>query len=91
MVSSDFQYDGFRSSRYTADLLTGVTERIARTLNLSEATQTIALDISKAFDRVWHNGLLHKLRAYGVTDGIFQIISSFLSGQRLKVVSWVCY
>ena len=82
---SDFQY-GFRSSRSTADLLTVVTERIARTLNLSGATQAIALDISKAFDRVWHNGLLHKLRAYGVTDGIFQIISSFLSGRRLKVV-----
>ena len=82
---SDFQY-GFRSSRSTADLLTVVTERIARTLNLSGATWAIALDISKAFDRVWHNGLLHKLRAYGVTDGIFQIISSFLSGQRLKVV-----
>ena len=30
---SDFQY-GFRSSRSTADLLTAVTERIARTLNL---------------------------------------------------------
>ena len=82
---SDFQY-GFRSSRSTADLLTVVTERIARTLNLSGATRAIALDISKAFDRVWHNGLLHKLKAYGVTDGIFQIISSFLSGRRFKVV-----
>ena len=81
----DFQY-GFRSSRSTADLLTVVTERIARTLNLLGATRAIALDISKAFDRVWHNGLLHKLNAYGVTDGIFQIISSFLSGPRLKVV-----
>ena len=82
---SDFQY-GFRSSRSTADLLTLVTERIARTLNLSGATWALTLDISKAFDRVWHNGLLHKLRAYGVTDDIFQIISSFLSGRRLKVV-----
>ena len=62
---SDFQY-GFRSSRYTADLLTVVTERIARTLNLSGAIWAIALDISKAFDRVWHNGLLNKLKAYMV-------------------------
>ena len=63
-----------------------VTERIARTLNLSGATWTIALDISKAFDRVWHNGLLHKLRSYSAIDGISQIISSFLSGRRLMVV-----
>ena len=79
---SDFRY-GFRSSRCTAHLLTNVTKRIART---SGVTRAVALDISKAFDRVWHNGLLHKLRAYGVTDAIFQIISSFLSGRRLKVV-----
>ena len=68
-----------------------MTERIARTLSLSGATQAIVLNISKACDRVWHIGLLHKMRAYGVTDCNFQIISSFLSGQRLKVVSWVCY
>ena len=78
---SDFHYS-FRSSRSLADLLTVVTERIARTLNLLGATRAIALDIS----RVCHNDLHHKLRAYGVTDGIFQIISSFLSGRRLKVV-----
>ena len=55
---SDFQF-GFRS---TADLLTVVSNRIARALNRSGATRAAALDISKAFDRVWHSGLLHKLR-----------------------------
>ena len=57
---SDFQY-GFRSSRSTADLLTVVSDRIARAFNRSGATRAVALDISKAFDRVWHAGLLHKL------------------------------
>ena len=56
----DFQY-GFRSSQSTADLLTVVSDRIARAFNRSGATQAVALDISKAFDRVWHAGLLHKL------------------------------
>ena len=62
---SDFQY-GFRSSRSTADLLTVVSDRIARAFNRSGATQVVALDISKAFDRVWHAGLLHKLKSYGI-------------------------
>ena len=57
---SDFQY-GFRSSQSTGDLLAVVSGRIARTFNRSGATQPVALDISKAFRRVWHAGLLHKL------------------------------
>ena len=42
---SDFQY-GFRSSRSTADLLTVVSDRIARAFNRSRATRAVALDIS---------------------------------------------
>ena len=60
---SDFQY-GFRSSRSTADLLTVVSDRIARTFNSSVATGAMALDLSKVFDRVWHAGLIHKLKSY---------------------------
>ena len=48
---SDFQY-GFRSSRSSADLLTVVSDRIARTFNSSGATLAVALDISKASDRI---------------------------------------
>ena len=79
---SDFQY-GFRSSRSTADLLTVVSDRIARAFNRSGATRTVALDISKAFDRVWHAGLLHKRKSYGISGQIFSLISSFLSNRRL--------
>ena len=77
---SDFQY-GFRSSRSTADLLTVVSDRIARAFNRSGATRAVALDISKAFDRVWHAGLLHKLKSYGISGQIGVLIRSmkFLS------------
>ena len=46
----------------------------------------MALDISKAFDRVWHAGLLHKLKSYGISGQIFDLISSFLSNRWLQVV-----
>ena len=81
---SDFQY-GFRSCRSTADLLTVVSARIARAFNRS-GTQAVALDTSTAFDRVWHAGLLHKLKSYGISGQIFGLISSFLSNRRLRVV-----
>ena len=56
---SDFQY-GLRSSRSTARFLTAVSNRIASAFNKSRATQAVTLDIYKAFDWVWHAGLLHK-------------------------------
>ena len=82
---SDFQY-GFRSSRSTADLLTVVSDRIPRVFNRFGATGAVPLDVSKAFDRVWHNGLLYKLKSYGISGQIFGLISSFLSSRRLQVV-----
>ena len=48
---SDFQY-GFRSSQSTADLLTVVSDRIAKAFNGSGATRAVALNISKTFDSV---------------------------------------
>ena len=81
---SDLQY-GSRSSPSTADLLTVASDRIGRAFNRSGATQAVALDISKAFDRVWHAGL-HKLKSYGISGQIFGLISFFLSNRQLQVV-----
>ena len=74
---SDFQY-GFRSSRSTADLLTVASDRIARAFNRSGPT--------RAFDRVWHAGLLHKLKSYGISGQTFDLISSFLRNRQLRLV-----
>ena len=73
-------------SRSTADPLTVLSNRIARSFNRSGATRAVALDISKAFDRVWHARLLHKLKSYGISGEIFGLISSFLSNRQLRVV-----
>ena len=73
---SDFQY-GFRSSQSTADLLTVVSDRIATTLQRSGA-----LDITKAFEKIWHASLLHKLKSYGILCQIFGLICSFLSNRQ---------
>ena len=46
----------------------------------------VALDISKAFDRVWHKALLAKLPAYGFTPSFCKLISNFLSNRFISVV-----
>ena len=70
----------------TADLLTVVSDRIAKAFNKSGATRAVALDISKVFDKVWHAGLLDKLKSYGISGQIFGFISPFLSNRQLRGV-----
>ena len=81
---SDFRY-GFTSSQFTADLLTAVFDRSARAFNKSGAAWAVALDISKAFNRVWHTGLFHRPKSYGITSQIFGLILSFLCNRQLQV------
>ena len=47
-------------------------------LSRSVATRAVALDISKAFDRVWHASFLHKLKSCGISGQIFGLMLEFL-------------
>ena len=76
---SHFQY-GFKSSRSTADPLTVVSDRIARVFNRTGATQAVALDTSRAFDRVWLSGLLHKLKSFQVRYLALFLLFSVIDG-----------
>ena len=81
----DRQY-GFRQQRSTADLLTLVTHSWYKSLELHGESQIVSLDISKAFDKVWHAALLNKLPSYGLPVKLCTWIGSFLSGRRISVV-----
>ena len=76
---SDFQY-GFGSSGSTADLLTVVSDRTEKAFNKSGTIWDAALDISKAFGRVWDTGLLFKLKSYGISGQIFGLMTLSGSG-----------
>jgi hypothetical protein len=43
-------------------------------------------DFSKAFDKVWHRGLLHKLKAYGINGNLFDWFHSYLNEREQRVV-----
>ena len=44
-------------------------------------------DFSKAFDNVWHRGLLHKLKAYGINGNVLDWFHSYLNEREQRVVS----
>ena len=60
-LSSDFQYE-FRSYRSTSEFLTVLSDSIARAFNRAGTTWAVVFDKSKAFDKLCHTGLLHKLK-----------------------------
>ena len=47
--------------------------------NPSHETRGVFLDISKAFDRVWHKGLLFKLKMYGIKGLPFNLLENYLT------------
>ena len=46
----------------------------------------VFLDISKAFDKVWHIGLLFKLKAYGVDGELLLLLKNYLENRKQRVV-----
>ena len=82
---SDHQY-GFRKARSTGDLLSYLTHIWSSSLRDFGESFVVALDISKAFDRVWHKALLAKLPSFGFTPSLTKLIASFLSDHSISVV-----
>ena len=82
---SDFE-NGFRSSQWTADLLTLKSDRIARAFNISGSARAVALIYPRLLTVFGHTGFLHQLKSYAISGQIFGLISSFLSNRHLRVV-----
>ena len=54
-------------------------------MNPSREVRGLFLDISKAFDRVWHRGLLYKIKNFGIDGNLLKLIESFLSDRYQRV------
>ena len=42
------------------------------------------LDISKAFDKVWYKGLVHKLKLYGISGNLLKLIENYLNNRKQR-------
>ena len=82
---SDRQY-GFRKNRSTGDLLSFLSNSWSSSFRGFGETFAVALDISKAFDRVRHSGLISKLPSYGFYPSICAFLSNFLNGRSIAAV-----
>ena len=85
----NFDQSGFRPSDSCVNQLLSITHEIfeAFDCNLTLEVRSVFLDISKAFDKVWHEGLLYKLKSMGISGELFKLLESYLPGRFQRVVS----
>ncbi|GFU96931.1 probable RNA-directed DNA polymerase from transposon X-element [Trichonephila clavipes] len=79
------QQCGFRPKCSTVHQLFRVTELIHSGFAKHEATGILFLDIGKAFDKIWHDGLLIKLIRLDFPSPLIKSIHSFLSNRTFRV------
>jgi hypothetical protein len=72
--------------RYLWNQLVFIVHKIYEALEQGKEVCMIFLDISKAFDKVWHKGLLGKLESVGVRDPLLKWIRSYLSDSMQHVI-----
>ena len=81
---TDAQY-GFVKGRSTELQLLKCTNIWIKSMDQKQFTDTVYIDLAKAFDTVSHTKLLHKLPCYGISGNILNWVSSFLNNRKQRV------
>ena len=79
---------GFRPGDSCGNQLLSLSHEIHNAFHNKNCLEvrSVFLDMSKAFDKVWHEGLLFKLRQNGVDGKLLTMFSSYLSDRKQRVV-----
>ena len=79
---------GFRPFDSCINQLLTLTHEIfsAFDCNPSQEVRSIFLDISRAFDKVWHEGLLYKLKSFGISGNLLNLIKHYLTDRSQRVL-----
>ncbi|MCH2390413.1 MAG: reverse transcriptase family protein, partial [Nitrospinales bacterium] len=77
---------GFRPGDSTINQLTSITHEIFASFEDYDETRALFLDISKAFDKTWHDGLIFKLKGFGISGNLISLLTNYLSDRYQRVV-----
>ena len=79
---------GFRSSDSCESQLLSICHEIYASFDSCPTLQVrgVFLDISKAFDRVWQEGLIYKIKSVGISGPLLKLTESFLSNRNQRVL-----
>ena len=71
--------------------LIDIFHNICQAFDNNMFSSIVFCDVSKAFDRVWHKGLLFKLRQNGIEGKLLELLNSYLSQRKQKVGLKSCF
>lgn len=74
---------GFREKHSTIDQVHRITHIIEKTLESKEVCATVFLDVAQAFDKVWHEGLIFKLRS--MLPEFADILESYITNRMFRI------
>jgi len=79
---------GFRPGDSTTNQLIDLVDEIHHAFDSTKSLEVraIFLDISKAFDKVWHDGLIFKMRQNGVSGRLLKLFQNYLNNRKQRVV-----
>ena len=79
---------GFRPSNSCINQLLAITHEIfeAFDCNPTFEVRSVFLDMSKAFNKVWHEDLLYKLKSMGISGEFYDLLVNYLSGRLQRVI-----
>ena len=77
---------GFKPGDSRINQLLAITHEIYKSFNVWLDVRAVFLDISKAFDKIWHKGLLYKLKQNGISGKLLETLTDFLKDRKQRVV-----
>ena len=77
---------GFVPGDSTTFQLLHIYHTFCEAVDSGKEVRVVFCDISKAFDRVWHRGLIHKLQDIGCSKSLIKWFASYLTNRRQRVV-----
>ena len=77
---------GFKPGDSCINQLLGITQEIYKSFDAWLDVKVVFLDISKAFNKAWHQGLLYKLKQNGISGNLLEILIDFLKDRKQRVL-----
>ena len=72
---------GYKPGDSCINQLLSITRKIYKSFDDGLEVRSVFLDISKAFDKVWHEGVIFKLKQNGISGDLLNISTDFLSNR----------